>query len=598
MAAFCTADVPLVSGSQSDRLGSVTGRVIDGITGRPIPGARVQHVAPMTGPTVGPPPPLPSQQADAQGRFTFRGLVPGRHRFMANAGGYLDSPDGQPRPSLFVDIEGAAPKTVEIRLWPAGLIRGRVVHRTTGEPLVGVAVNAVNLGATLTARSYFEMTDDRGEYVIRDLPAGQFAVGVPFAAYTVVDLSARSSRPMPAGVRGRIGSSVVQIGPHSLSVARSRGAVSAVAEVAGNRVRLHRPVFWNGATTLVSAAPVAVGIGDERAGIDLIVDTVDARRVSGVVIDPAGASVEGTPVRLYDAAAGESRLTRSFAVAHTSVTASGRFDLLGVASGAYIVDVLAADAAARGRGPSAGSGGGVRQAEATVIVSDRDVEGVELRLRPGPRVRGRIVSDGPRLTPDEMRSARVFLQLVESPRLGRRAGTGATMQPQADVSSDGTVSAGPLVPGDYFFRVQIPGYELGWIRYQGRLVTARTFRIRSDFTGAEFVVTKQLGQLQGTVEAPDWPAAGVVVTAFPADRSSWADARADMMRVKQIGLLDREPFTVRSLPPGEYLVAVSAFGALPADWRALASLQALAGRAVRVTIPPGGSATVRVPLGR
>ena len=51
--------VHVVSGWQADRAGSVTVRVVEGITLKPIPAAVVQHVAPMSGPTVGPPPPLP-----------------------------------------------------------------------------------------------------------------------------------------------------------------------------------------------------------------------------------------------------------------------------------------------------------------------------------------------------------------------------------------------------------------------------------------------------------------------------------------------------------------------------------------------------------
>ena len=197
-----------------------------------------------------------------------------------------------------------------------------------------------------------------------------------------------------------------------------------------------------------------------------------------------------------------------------------------------------------------------------------------------------------------LRGARVYLQALPGPTVGRLLPRPTPLQNEAAVSPDGTVTAGPLMPGDYQIRVALQGYELGWIRHQSRQVTPRTFTIRSDFTGAEFVLTKKFGQLQVTVDAREWPPIGVLVMIFPADRASWPDAKDDSTRVWERVVTDREPFTLRALPAGDYLVAASQVGTLPADWRQLASIQALATRSARVTISPGGSATVRVPLGR
>jgi hypothetical protein len=594
IAVIAVVCVHSVSGSQADRLGSVTVRVVDGITLKPIPAAVVQHVAPMTGPTVGPPPPLPSKQADAQGRVTFGGLGSGRHRFIAHASGFLDSPDGTPRSFGNVDVSSPGGMTIEIYLWPAGIIRGRVIDRATREPLVGVTISATALGPGRQPRRP-EPTNDRGEFVVTDLASGQYVVGVPFTAVTVTELELRARAQR--GGRAAGAPSGVRVGSSLLSTARSRAETSAVAEVVGDRVRVYRPAFWTNATNPASASPIDIRIGEHRSGVDLFVDTVDARRVTGTVIDPSGGLVEGASVRLYEVG-GDSRLQRALAVAQSTVAGSGRFDLLGVAPGSYVLEVVAFTRVTPGRGRSSSTNSDLRYAEIPLTVADKDIERVELRLQPGPRLTGRVVLDEGRMTPEALRGARVYLQALPGPTVGRLASRPTPLQNEATLSPDGTVTAGPLMPGDYQIRVQLQGYELGWIRHQGRQVTPRTFTVRSDFTGAVFVLTKKFGPLQVTVDARELPPIGVLVTIFPADRASWPDARYDTTRVWERVVTDREPFTFRALPAGDYLVAASLVGTLPADWRQLPSIQALATRATRVTIAPGGSAVVRVPFGR
>jgi 5-hydroxyisourate hydrolase-like protein (transthyretin family) len=140
---------------------SVTGRVVADDTGAAIPNARVTAVAAGVA--------LPGTQVvltDGDGRFSIGVPATGRARVGASKSGY----------GHFESDPIGKALTVELRLPRAAAVAGHVVD-SRGDPAAGVSVAIERASAaeqrTIVARTE---TDDRGEYRIGSLPAGEFVV--------------------------------------------------------------------------------------------------------------------------------------------------------------------------------------------------------------------------------------------------------------------------------------------------------------------------------------------------------------------------------------------------------------------------------------
>ena len=188
--------------------------VIDARTGRPVGGATVQihglrdmttlpdglvieiSMDAATAQRRGASPPQQTKTG-ADGAFTFRGLLPGRHGIFARAGGYLvTSLDRHPPP---VDEHYPSPAVVVqagqqlsglvVLAWKPATLAGEVVD-DTGDPAIKVAVAALR-ETTLGGRRRLEMvartaTDDRGTYRFPELRPGRYVVAVPSTVITVL----------------------------------------------------------------------------------------------------------------------------------------------------------------------------------------------------------------------------------------------------------------------------------------------------------------------------------------------------------------------------------------------------------------------------
>jgi hypothetical protein len=133
--------------------------------------------------------------ADADGRFRFSGLTPGRYQLQADRPGYIGEKDhANPFPiPLPVDLTGASRTaqtdangvlhgSVTVRLIPGAVITGRVTD-PNGVPMVGVAVtiridptNGLSPGQQDHVTTCCS-TDDLGEFRAARLPPGTYYVG-------------------------------------------------------------------------------------------------------------------------------------------------------------------------------------------------------------------------------------------------------------------------------------------------------------------------------------------------------------------------------------------------------------------------------------
>jgi protocatechuate 3,4-dioxygenase beta subunit len=162
--------------------GLIVGRVVDGTSHRPIPGAIVTLAGAAGAPT-GQPQTQPRAMTNANGQFVFRKLAKGTYRLTAIRVGYTGGASGQRRPggsSLPLQLDdGQRAGDVVIAMWKYAAITGTVVDEA-GEPLIGVTVRAyqrrVVAGRPHVRQAAAATTDDRGVYRLGTLVPGTYLV--------------------------------------------------------------------------------------------------------------------------------------------------------------------------------------------------------------------------------------------------------------------------------------------------------------------------------------------------------------------------------------------------------------------------------------
>jgi hypothetical protein len=154
--------------------------VRNSLTRAPVPGARVRFIAYRT------PPPnaITEIAADENGRAVFQNLAFGNYSADAQQEGYVRVFALAVTPSLTL-TEAKRKIEFEILLTPGGAVRGRVLG-PDGNPLAKADVSLRAFTWTggrrgvspLAAGQSAGVTDDRGEYSINGLPAGEYLLRV------------------------------------------------------------------------------------------------------------------------------------------------------------------------------------------------------------------------------------------------------------------------------------------------------------------------------------------------------------------------------------------------------------------------------------
>ncbi len=155
---------------------SISGTVVDSVTGQPLDRVRVvaEH---RHGDEPG-----ASTATDAKGEFKLVDLDPGEYRLSLDRNGYLDGYYGDARASDYdgstISLKaGQSVEGVQAKLVPFGVIGGTVTD-SEGEPAAGVTVQ-IYASAYRGRRREVEIfqqvtTDDLGHYRIAKLPAGRY----------------------------------------------------------------------------------------------------------------------------------------------------------------------------------------------------------------------------------------------------------------------------------------------------------------------------------------------------------------------------------------------------------------------------------------
>jgi hypothetical protein len=491
---------PTVAGT-----GVISGRVTNLETGGPLRRAVIRITSPA----------LPSDRrvsTNSEGRYEVRELPAGAYSLKAERGGYLTLAYGQRRTGELGKPlqlgDGQTVKAIDFALPRMSVISGRVLD-DTGEPIAKVIVYAMQFGRHQGVRRLipFVVPEEccwRGSHSVTD-ESGQYSLVLPPGEFFVMGQS-RETWPLESDTTQVLG---------------------------------YPASFYPGVVEPTAAQRIKVGVGQEVGNIDFALVPARLAKVSGVVVNAAGAPVAGEPLTLSQEIMGPQGGGFTFAPLTAQTGPDGDFSVSNVWAGEYILAV---------RSPAA-SDQPAQEARQTIQVAG-DIDGLVIVTGSGGTVRGHVVSDDgtPIAGVDRLSvRARPLTWAARSSTLGG-SGTGR-------VNADGTFElkavVGPVVlsigtlTGDWMLKS---------VDLRGRNLADDPIDVRhgETLTGVRVVLTKQPTRLAGVIlDEKKQPADGTVVV-FPEDTSRW---REDSRTVRAARPDQRGEFSIKGLPAGNYLIA-------------------------------------------
>jgi hypothetical protein len=488
--------------------------------------------------------PLLTTTTEADGRFVFRNVRPGRYRLVTNRPGYVRRP-------MSVTVTAGRTEEVQLVMTATGAISGRV-YGQNGEPLGNIDVSALkptyqNGRRVLTAVQSVR-TNDRGEYRLFWLTPGRYVVRAthPWAETDLMAMFSPGARIGSGMESSNIGGAGP--GPNAIHAVRSTGDPVLFDAFASNDTNpgadRYVPVYFPGTSDDQGASAIELRAGADTGGIDVPVTPVRERHVRGVVVNGATGQIAQY--------AGLSKVQTDPLMARPGGGPDGGLSRNGVPpidpDGSFDVTLLPGRHTLSG---TAGTGVGY----VTIEVRDADIDGVRIIAMPQFDIAGRIVSDGP-LDTTALANARISLR--------RELPVSMTSTSYSVPRADGTfvVSA---TPGDYRVNfapllnlVLLPGPFLtvppGLANAYVKSITlgdidVLTYGVHFDRPPAsplEIVIGTSPGVVDGTVANDSQAApAGTTVVLIPNARN-----RFDLLKTAPTDPSGR--FHFDRVPPGEY----------------------------------------------
>ena len=537
---------------------------------------------------------------DDEGRFVFDALPAGRYNISATRESFVTIPHGATRPG-----RPAAPLIVEagqqldnIRVW---LARGAVITGTvrdeSGEPIPSLDVR-VELRAARTTKPAATVvkTDDQGVYRAFGLAAGEYFVSARPPAEMGRAIVPRADGEVDARLRA-LQQRRASTQPATVVPRPSVSNQAELAEASASRTSSFVPVFHPSAFTLDDAAPVTVGAGDTRGGVDITLRLMTMSRVAGRIVDMNSRAPKDIEVGLTIAGA-----TTPSGTQRTRVGADGAFEFSAVAPGRYLLSARALSpelaAAAIGRSEpvsrtSATTAPCAFAAQELRVLGD-PVVGATLTLRPCLTIAGRVLfTESATLRPPETLAG---LRISLEPAASTGVPTLVPWRVPATVNAESRFvlgEFGDVTPGQYHLSVDLPGSQpgRGWTlqsaTVDGQDILDAPLHIAPDAPSVSTLVvtfTDQHASLSGVLEAAARrPATDYTMLVFTTNRDWW---RAPFRRVRTARPAAAGQYMFQDLPPGEYYLAALTELA-PDDWRDPDFLEQVVGAAIRVTVGPG-----------
>ena len=591
-----------------------------------------------------------------QGAFSFTALPAGRYTLSASKPGYVNITYGARRagrPGTPIQlVDGQKMEKAVISL-PKGAVVTGVVIDEHGEPSPGTQVRVMRAVMRTGEKTYEQagqdQTDDRGIYRIFGLQPGDYIVNALPRNSNLGDLQqsirseiesllqqAQALNAAGGGDGGGGGRAGRGGGPPDQAMLGRGGRGQALLEQANalqqqlqqpEQAVAYAPVFYPGTTAPNTATTVALGVGDERGGIDFQLQLVPTARVEGTVITPEGMQPQNLQISLVALGDGGTAAVPGMGASSTRVN-QGKFQFSAVNPGQYrltarapiratdpaTAQTTAAQNAAAGRGGQAFGGRGgpggpgqitqVLWASTDITVNGQNITDISLALQPGMTIRGRVMFDGRNMPPPaDLTRIRVNVQ----PR-GQQAGVEFGVPP-AQVDSTGAFTITGIAPGKYSLNANIPqeGGRAGAAGAAGGRAggaggvgaAAPQWVIRSAATGAgdalDFGLVVEPNQdvavtltfvdrnqeISGTIQdGTGKPVPDVTIILFPSDKRYWVP-QARRIRSSRPGTDGK--FNFSGLPPGQYnLTAVT--DVEPGEWFNPDFLTQLMSASVAVTL--------------
>ena len=336
-----------------------------------------------------------SAVTEDDGRFTIRDIEPGDYRLTAQNPRYGHAAYGQRKPggpgTILSISAGQQISDLRLSMIPTGTIAGRVTGRS-GEPLVYASVQAFKYayqnGRRILTTAQTAMTDDRGEYRLFWLAAGQYFVAATAANGPVGPTPAEPFRPGTSGSAGA--ESLAELQAFQMASLSLQLAVLLRAEMpsSGNTTlriledgtvqeEAWPPVYYPAATEPRLATEIDVAAGTTRTGVDIVIGPERVQRVRGRIVGFTPGSPPTVTLLPQDTASG----FRAQLNGRGGSSIDGSFEFTGVLPGSYYV--VARDQRT-----------GLVSPPLLVQVGSRDVDNLTVGMAPAISVTGRVSVEG------------------------------------------------------------------------------------------------------------------------------------------------------------------------------------------------------------
>lgn len=481
------AQVPQGQTSEPPKKARIEGVVVS-ITGEPVPRAQVRLQGQVL--LQGGQPVQPASFAvtsDDAGKFVIPDIDPGRnYQLSAQRPGFIPGRYGARTPSgpatpLALD-GGQVLKGLTITMTPQGVISGRVTD-VNGDPVQGAMVMLLRRMYTVTGRTLMPQTtnatNNQGEFRLPNLQPDRY--------YLVVQDRAVMNGQAPAAERVNVST------------------------------------YYPNAVDATGAAPLDIAAGQEMRNLEIRLRQGRAFTIRGKAVTPDGAPVPpGTVVLAQQPNAGATTLISSIGLGQTTVRPDGVFEVRNLQSGSYMVQVA-------GR-----TGGPPLTGRADVIVSDGDVNGINILLGPGATITGHMrlengdlnkvlpppmnVNGGPAV-PILLNGNLSAVGIRPGILLSERSGGQGLPARAAELKQDGSFQVEGLGPVKYGLIVAaLPqGMYVKSVMFNGTDVTHSDIDLSAGAGGAlDILLSNQAAEVSVSVRTNgDQPTSGRTVTLWP-----------------------------------------------------------------------------------